>query len=85
MTKTQISLVQTLKKKAQVLFGADGQPASVILPFDLFTKLLPSKEPLDEILKASSRAARASKVKLSDLLQVSDRVRQELYLERYSQ
>lgn len=85
MSSVSVSLPETLRKKAQILFDAEGRPASVLLPFGLFTKLLPDEFSVQEILKESSRVAKRCKVKLSDLLVAADEVRQELYLERYSQ
>ena len=33
---------QTLKENVQVFYGPKGKPASVILPFELFSRLIPA-------------------------------------------
>lgn len=85
MSNTSISLPKIIKKQTQILFDAEGQPVSVLLPFGLFAKLLPNKLSVQEILEESSQTAKKAKVKLSDLLAAAEEVRQELFLERYSQ
>lgn len=55
---------------------------SISLPKTIRKK---AKFSVQEILEESSRTAKKGKVKLSDLLAVAEEVRQELFLERYSQ
>lgn len=68
----------------QFVYDESGRPTSVILPFDLFSKLAAKRKDLADILKTSSRIARKSKIQLKDLLSTLKNVRGQLFRERYT-
>lgn len=77
---------ELLENQIQVFYDQKGKPASVILPFDIFSRLMPRKAKfnLDALLKESSEIARKEGVKLQDLLDTLKQVRREKYQERYA-
>ncbi|MBU1110130.1 hypothetical protein KKB83_00735 [Patescibacteria group bacterium] len=74
----------TIKDQVQVFYNPQGKPSSVILPYNLFSRLLPKKKSMDSILKESSRIAIQENIKLQDLLDELERVREKKYRDCYA-
>lgn len=77
---------ELLENEVQIFYDRKGKPASVILPFDIFSKLMPRKKKfdLDALLKESSEVAKREGIKLQDLLDTLKQVRHEKYQELYA-
>lgn len=68
--------MQTLTNQIQITYDVSGRPASVIVPFNLFKKLVPPRD-VKTILKESSEIAKKSGVTLKELLSTLKEVRKE--------
>lgn len=67
----------------QFVYNQQGQPTSVIVPFKIFSRLLPQKISLDSLLRESAQTAKKEKIKLRQLLSTLKEARKDLYQENY--
>lgn len=74
--------MQTPYDQVQITYDTSGKPASVIMPFTVFKKLMPPRD-IKTILKESSAIAKKYGYSLKEALATLREVRQELYQEQY--